>query len=184
MKNILMISYSAPPQNIPSAVRTGKLAKHFKKLGWNPIILTVKNVGFHLNDNDLLDELSEIEIIRTDSLDPLMILKKFRPQKNIEISRNISKNKEKITSKFKSIFPIDDRIGWMPFCLKAASKIIREHKIDAIYTFVGGINHPGISAYKLSKKHNIPYFIEFHDLWANHPFIERTKIDQYLNDYW
>ncbi len=184
MKNILMISYSAPPQNIPSAVRTGKLAKHFKKLGWNPIILTVKNVGFHLNDNDLLDELSEIEIIRTDSLDPLMILKKFRPQKNIEISRNISKNKEKITSKFKSIFPIDDRIGWMPFCLKAASKIIREHKIDAIYTFVGGINHPGISAYKLSKKHNIPYFIEFHDLWANHPFIERTKIDQYLNDCW
>ena len=184
MKNILIISYSAPPQNIPSAVRTGKLAKYFKELGWNPIILTVKNAGFYLNDNTLLDELSDIEIVRTNSLDPQMILKKLRPYKDIEISRKINKEKEGFISKLKSIFPIDDKIGWMPFCLKAASEIIRKHKIDAIYTFVGGINHPGISAYKLSKKHNIPYFVEFHDLWANHPFFERKIIGQYFNDYW
>ena len=50
MGNILMISYFAPPYNIPSAVRVGKFAKYLPKFGWNPIILTVKELGYYQKD--------------------------------------------------------------------------------------------------------------------------------------
>jgi len=184
VKNVLIISYFAPPLNIPSSVRTGKLAKHFLTLGWNPIIISVKDIGFYFKDYSLSEEIKNIEIIRTESLDPQRVIKKLRKKTHSSVSERLYKDKENFIYKFKSFFPIDDKIGWIPFCYKAAKKNILTHKIDAIYTFVGGVNHPAITAYYLSKRFDIPFFVEFHDLWADHPFYPRTKIGQKLNDFW
>jgi len=184
VKNVLIISYFAPPLNIPSSVRTGKLAKHFLSLGWNPIIISVKDIGFYYKDYSLSEEIKNIEIIRTGSLDPQRVLKIIRKKTHSSVSEKLYQDKENFIYKFKSFFPIDDKIGWMPFCYKAAKKIILTHKIDAIYTFVGGVNHPAITAYYLSRRFDIPFFVEFHDLWADHPFYPRTKIGQKFNDFW
>ncbi len=180
MKNLLMISYFAPPYNIPSAVRIGKFAKFLPELGWDPILLTVKDLGFYQKDEEQFSNLNELEIIRTESLDPFRFLNKMKKQD----SKNIHRSKENLTNKIKSLFPIDEKIGWMPFCLNAGKKIIKTHKIDAIFCTIGGTNHHAISAYKLAKRFSKPLIVDIRDLWADHPFSKQYFYNKILNNYW
>ena len=43
VKNILMICYYFPPLTDVGSKRSIAYAKYFKKYGWNPVVLSVKN---------------------------------------------------------------------------------------------------------------------------------------------
>jgi len=184
VKNVLMISYFAPPLNLPPAIRIGKFAKFLPEFGWNPIILTVKEIDFYQNDEELFKDIPNLNTMRTETIDYFRIMTLFRKTKNDEISKNLHKSNERLTNFIKSIFPIDDKIGWMPFCYNAAKKIMKTNRIDAIYVSMGGIFHTAITAYLLAKKYDLPLFLEFRDLWADHPFINHGFINRILNNYW
>ena len=182
MKKVLIISYYTPPQNTASAVRTGKLMKYLPSFGWQPIILSVKDSGIYLKDYELFRDIDYKNIVRTNSFDPLQIINKFK--KKADIYKNIRETKVGLKNFVKGLFPIDDKIGWMYFCLKRAEEIIRENKIDLIFVSLGGINHTAITGYKLSRKFKIPLIIEFRDLWADHPFVNRNIFGKIINNYW
>ena len=179
-----MISYFAPPLNLPPAIRIGKFAKYLPEFGWNPIILSVKEIDFYQKDEVLFKDIPNLNIIRTETFDYFRIMKLFRKTNNSEISQNLHKSNEKLTNLIKSIFPIDDKIGWMPFSSNAAKKIIKTNRIDAVYVSMGGIFHTAITSYLLAKKYNIPLFLEFRDLWADHPFLTPIFFNRILNNYW
>ena len=170
--------------NLPPAIRIGKFAKYLPEFVWNPVILSVKEIDFYQNDEDFFKDIKNLQIIRTETLDYFRIMKLFRKMRKNEISQKFHKSNEKLTNFIKSIFPIDDKIGWMPFCYNAAKKIMKTNRIDAIYVSMGGIFHTAITAYLLAKKYNIPLFLEFRDLWADHPFIDHGFINRILNNYW
>ena len=88
MKNILMISYFAPPYNIPSAVIIGKFAKYLPEFGLNPIILTVKELGYYQKDWQQFEGINKNQIYRTESLDPIRFLKYFTKEKVQKIHRS------------------------------------------------------------------------------------------------
>ena len=182
MKKVLIISYYAPPQNTASAVRTGKLMKYLPQFGWEPVVLSVNKTDFHMNDNDFYKDTDLTKIIRTNSFDPFQIINQFK--KNANLYNSIKDKREGLKSFVKSLIPIDDKIGWMNFCMKKAEEIVRTNKIEMIFVSLGGINHTAISGYKLSKKFNIPLVIEFRDLWADHPFVKRNFIGQTINNLW
>ena len=184
MKNVLMISYFAPPLNLPSAIRVGKFAKYLPEFGWSPIILSVKDIGFYLKDDELYKEVKNLNIHRTESLDYFRLMKLLQIGKSKNLSENIHRSKEKITNFIKSLFPIDDKIGWMPFCYSKAKKIIKKNHIQIIFVSIGGVHHQAITAYFLAKKFDIPLILEFRDLWADHPFIERSYFGKLINNYW
>jgi len=184
VKNILMISYFAPPLNLPPAIRIGKFAKYLPQFGWNPIILTVKEIDFYQEDKELYKDIPDLKMIRTETFDFFRILRVFQKNRKTEISKKLHQSNEKLTNFIKSIFPIDDKIGWMPFCYHAAQKIIKTYPIDAIYVSLGGIFHTAITGYLLTKKYNIPLFLEFRDLWADHPFLTQRFFNKILNNYW
>ena len=180
MKNILMISYFAPPYNIPSAVRIGKFAKYLPEFGWNPIILTVKELGYYQKDWQQYEGINESQIYRTESLDPIRLLNFFKKEK----VQRIHRNKEGFTNKIKRLFPIDAKVGWMPFCYRKGKEILSNRKIDAIYCTTGGIYNHVITSYKLAKKFQIPLIVDIRDLWVDHPFKEGTFYNKILNSYW
>ncbi len=182
MKNVLIISYFAPPLNTASAVRTGKSAKYLPQFGWNPIILSVKEIDYYQKDEEIYPH--DLNIIRTESFDLYRIAKLVKKTNKDNFSYKLHRKKEKITNFVKSLFPIDDKIGWMPFCYYKAKKIIYNNNIDIIFTSVGGVFHSAITAYFLSKKYKIPLILEFRDLWVNHPFQIRTYFNQKLNNIW
>jgi glycosyltransferase involved in cell wall biosynthesis len=180
MKNILMISYFAPPYNIPSAVRIGKFAKYLPEFGWNPIILTVKELGYYQEDWQQYQGINKSQIHRTESLDPLRLLNFLKKEKVKEIHHT----KEGITNKIKKIFPIDEKVGWMPFCYRKGKEILSNNKIDAIYCTTGGIHNHVITSYLLAKKFQKPLIIDFRDLWLNHPFKDIFFYNKLINSYW
>lgn len=182
MKNILIISYFTPPLNLAPAIRIGKFAKHLPRFGWNPIILTVKEIDFYQKDEELWKDVPNLNIVRTASFDFFQVIRILKKNKNI-ISKQLFKEKENFIYFIKKLFPIDDKIGWLPFCYSAGKKIIKEKKIDAIFTTLGGVYHPAITAYLLAKKYDIPLILEFRDLWADNPLHEITFYNQKLNNY-
>src|SRR3990170_8293534 len=101
MKKVLIVSYYFPPLGGAGVQRVLKFVKYLPQLGWEPVILTVKNVQYPAYDASLLEEIpKEATIYRSGSFDPLRvsyILKKlFGSGKNysyrsIEKSNFISK---------------------------------------------------------------------------------------------
>ncbi len=186
MKNILIISYFAPPLNLPPAIRMGKFAKYLPKYDWNPIILTVKEIDFYQKNLSLFPDYEKMKIERTKCFDYFHIVQTFNKfwKKDDKISQIIFKHKEnKMISFIKKMFPVDDKIGWMPFCYSKAKKIIKTQKIDAIFTTLGGVYHSAITSYLLAKKFNIPLIIEFRDLWVDYPLEDALFFNKKINSY-
>jgi glycosyltransferase involved in cell wall biosynthesis len=186
MKNILVISYFAPPLNLPPAIRIGKFAKYLPEFGWNPIILTVKEIDFYQKNLNLFPDYESMKIERTKCFDYFHIVQALNNLfgKDDNISQIIFKHKEnKIISFIKKMFPIDDKIGWMPFCYSKAKKIIKTQKIDAIFTTLGGVYHSAITSYLLAEKFNLPLIIEFRDLWVDYPLEDVLFFNKKINSY-
>lgn len=180
MRKILMISYFAPPYNIPSAVRIGKFAKYLPQYGWQPFILTVKDLPFYQTDYQQFKGLNYHNFFRTSSFDPLHFLNFFQDRK----VKKIHRRREGFANKIKAWFPIDEKIGWIPFCYQTGKKILKTKPIDAIFCTSGGIHSHVITSYLLAKKYHKPLILDIRDLWTDHPFLTFTKINLLMNSYW
>ncbi len=130
MKNVLMISYYFPPLGLGGVQRPAKLAKYLPQFGWKPTVLTVKTVTYYGYDPTLLDELQNVEIVRTGSLDPLRV---FQWRKNI--SSASPRIGEGLYWKFSNwVFVPDSKILWLPFAWATASRLMNQKQIRVLWT--------------------------------------------------
>lgn len=182
MKRLLLIAYFYPPLGGPGVQRPAKLVKYLHKFNVSTDVITVKDIVFHSKDNKLLKEDRAEEVIRTASLDPMYILKKFsKPKTNKRVYFNTPEEYKKV---IRNIFPIDEKIGWLPFILKAGRKLIRKYKYDAIMATMGPYTS-GVAAYKLSKMNKLPLIIDYRDHWTLNPYITfSSKFHQNNSKRW
>lgn len=178
MKHVLVIAYYFPPLGLSGVQRTLKFVKYLKQFGWQPTVLTVGNIAYFAKDESLLKELDglEIEIIRTESLDPNTVLKK----------ENIVKLPRERTQKFFRLvtdmfFIPDNKIGWKSHAVKAVDELFEKKKFDAIFA-----TSPPQTAFvigrKLKAKYKIPLIIDYRDAWVDYPFKwYPTPLHKYLN---
>jgi glycosyltransferase involved in cell wall biosynthesis len=182
-KNILMVTYDFPPIGGGGVQRNLKFLKYLSRLGWDTSVLTVKERDYYVFDHTLLNELdSKTKIYRSGSLDPISIsfkvkklLKKIKDQKTSDKSSNETVVNEDAwhVSLYRLIrnwvlLP-DGYGGWIPIAYRLGKKIIKEHRPDVLFaTFPGPSN--AFVTYKLSKKFNIPYVIDFRDGWTDDPY--------------
>ncbi len=154
MKKVLMISYLFPPMAGGGVQRSAKFAKYLPQFGWKPHVLTTNRVS-RIQDKSLLQELSSaMEIYRTRSLEPTRIL-----------ARPPLRGKSFVDS---WLFLPDDKIGWIPFALKAAAKIIRKEDINVVFSTSGPYTSHLIG-YFLKKRFKIPWIADFRDPWSTDP---------------
>ena len=168
-KNILFISYFFPPLGGPGVQRSVKFCKYLPAYGWDPIVLTVKDIAYVAYDNTLKNEIAEIDVHRTGSCDIMRVLHKLEKLKlsrgNESVYTKVSSSRKQI---FRDIFPIDSKIGWIPFAVREGIKICTTHTIDAIYCSVGPFSSTEVG-YQLSKKFNIPLIVDYRDLFRGKP---------------
>ncbi|NQT65324.1 MAG: glycosyltransferase [FCB group bacterium] len=168
MRRLLLIAYFYPPLGGPGVQRPAKLVKYLKQFDVSTDVITVKDIVFHSSDMKLLKEDKAQIIIRTSSFDPMSILKKISKSK---INKAIYfKTPEKYKIVIRNIFPIDDKIGWLPFILRAGKKLFKINKYDAVMATMGPYTS-GIAAYKLAKKNNSTLIIDYRDHWTLNPYI-------------
>lgn len=168
MKRILLISYFYPPLGGPGVQRPAKLVKYLHKHGVSTDVITVKDIVFHSKDRKLLKEDAAANIIRTASFDPMYVLNKFSKPETSE--KVYFKTPEKYKKLIRLIFPIDEKIGWLPFVLKAGKKLMRIYKYDAVMATMGPYTS-GVAAFKLARLARLPLIIDYRDHWTLNPYI-------------
>src|SRR5579859_2373383 len=72
--SVLLVTYLFPPIGGPGVQRNLKYVKYLPKFNWDPWVLTVKHINYHVYDSSLLSEIQDPQkVIRTESLDPLRL---------------------------------------------------------------------------------------------------------------
>lgn len=174
MNKVLIISYYTPPLGMSGVMRVTKFAKYLPKFNWKPLILTTKPIAYYHYDLELLNDLNDIPVYRSNSLDlaRLLYLLKFH-------QRVIKQNTGKASMLSNFLFYPDAKSPWISFAYKLGGKIIEQEKPDIIFATA-----PPFSALmvglKLKEKFNIPLVTDFRDPWptgfVTPPSIIRNRI--------
>ena len=170
MKRVLIISYNFPPMGMGGVQRATKFAKYLPSFGWEPIILTVKDVDYFAKDYTLLKELSsDTKVIRTGSFDPLRLsylLKSIMKKNKKSRGETYTPLKAKILSWL--FFP-DNKIGWIPFALSKGLKICKNEKIDLIFS-TSPPPSLHLIGYFLKKLTGKVWLADFRDEWIGYQY--------------
>lgn len=159
-RSVLCISYYYPPMGLSGVQRTFKFTKYLPEYNWMPIILSTEPNNYYAYDDGMLSELNDdVKIFRTESKE---ITKKVNPFPNLLI-QNIGRY-------FLSFFYLPDtKIKWKKKALELAENIIKENKIDVIFATAPPYTD-FLIAYELSKKFDIPFVVDYRDLWLDNPY--------------
>ena len=177
-----MFAYFYPPLGGPGVQRPVKLIKYLNRNNWKADVITVKNIMFHSSDDQLAAEDMAEKVIRTGSLDPMSFLGKMK--KGSDRSKVYFGTPEKYKKVIRNIFPIDDKIGWLPYAKKAGRQLLKTKRYDAIMATIGPFTS-GLAAYKLSRQYRIPLIIDYRDHWTMNPYIKFiTPFHKMLSEHW
>ena len=142
--------------------RTLKFVKYMKNFNWEPTVITTGNVAYYAHDTFLAKELEEadIRVIRVSgSKEPNSLFLKLGTVKlPSEFFRNIL---NKLSQTF---FIPDNKISWSKLAYQKIDEILSREKFDTLF-----ITSPPFSAFdiisQIKKKHDIPLFADYRDLW-------------------
>lgn len=174
MKKVLVISYYWPPAGGPGSQRVVKFVKYLPQFGWQPIVLTVKDGEFPYFDSSLEKDIhKDLIVYRTKSWEPFVLYKKLtgrQQQETLPVGLLTTKKKnfiERFASSIRTNFFVPDaRIGWIPFATKRALEIMRDEKIDLIFSS-SPPHSLQLIAKKLKKKTGLPWVTDFRDPWTD-----------------
>ena len=162
MFKVLVVAYYFPPLGLSGVQRTLKFVKYMKNYNWEPTVVTSDKLAYFAHDTSLEKELKElnIEIIRIGGTkEPNSILSKLGTIKlPSEFFRNIF---DKISQ---TIFIPDNKISWSKKVALKVDQLLNEKHFDALF-----VSAPPFSSFyylsKIKKKHDIPLFADYRDLW-------------------
>lgn len=171
MRKVLVIAYYFPPMGLSGVQRTLKFVKYLPEYDWEPIVLTTNAPAYYAYDNTLIDEINQesIKIYRTEK-----DITKYVKKSSKDTDQNVVKYPSRFTQfarkTITSLFlQPDSRILWKKQAIKLAELIFQENKIDAIYATAPPYTD-FIIAQELSAKYNVPFIIDYRDLWVDNAF--------------
>lgn len=207
-RNILIITPFFPPQTHAAVFRAFKLVKYLKRMGWNPIVLTVNRNYLYLEDPDLLKEIEDVPIYRANYIEPtLRGLKMLLGGKDTTFKNTTCSNDKivkaentlvstKERSRLKQLYhyllnrwiQVPDRfIFWENNAVKMANKIIKKYDISIIYTTCLPFTCNRIGVRLKKQNNNIKWVADFRDpityakrMYSNYlpVFVKQKKIEQ------
>ncbi|MFT5143070.1 MAG: glycosyltransferase involved in cell wall biosynthesis [Rhodothermales bacterium] len=164
-QRVLVVAYYFPPMGLSGVQRTAKFVKYLPDHGWDPVVLTVEPGGYFAFDQQLLQELEErgIPVHRTRSWDPTRL---FGSKKSVALPDE--QKRQALSSLSQWLFVPDNKIGWLPFALRAGSRLIRAGQFDAILSTAPPYSGHLIAA-RLARKHRLPLVLDYRDDWVGNP---------------
>lgn len=179
MRKVLTISYFYPPFDCTAAVEASKFTKFLPHHGWSPIVVTA--------DSDyprtLSLEIPQQDVYRTKQIDINRLPKLLAGRERVQSKGFVTDDtvRGKISALlgywYRQIIDFPDaQIGWYPYALRTARRLINEHRPAALMSSAWPVtNH--LVASRLAKEENLPWLADFRDLWtANHHFQRRTPL--------
>ena len=172
-KKVLIITYYWPPSGGSGVQRWMYFAKYLKKFGWEPYVITVdeKQAAYPVLDTLLLDEVKEINVIKTDTREPLKAYSRLItgssnngiPQGQVSKKGGLAKFAAFIRGNF---FIPDARKGWNSFAEKEAKKLIQNKGIHKVIT-TGPPHSTHLMGLELKATLGIHWWADFRDPWMD-----------------
>lgn len=170
---VLVITYYWPPSGGAGVQRWLKLCKYLPACGVEPIVLTVdpEKASYPSLDESLAHEVTNIEVHRTDSFEPLRIYGKIVGKKNVPTAgfSNVDKGKwtTKLAARIRSTqFIPDPRKGWNKFALPKAKALIEAHGIKKVIT-TGPPHSSHLIGLALQQENDIEWTVDMRDPWTD-----------------
>jgi hypothetical protein len=177
--NVLLITYSFPPAAGVGVLRAHSLAKYFPENGLHVEVLTARNAAAVGQDASLLAQLpAAVAIHRTWTLDLPFALRKAIKKAVSRAPKQQTPNQQPATDNLQpaprtnplrlllaNLLLPDPQVGWLPFALPAARRLIRTRAIDLVLITV-----PPFSSVRLATRLRryfpaLPIVLDFRDEW-------------------
>jgi len=184
-KTVLIVSYYFPPTGMGGVQRAAKFVKYLPHYGWNPVVLTVRDIAYYNKDEVLLEDIKNAEIHRTNSFDPLRVAHVLNPGRK---TKGIEKrDSADILRKLSAWLCIPDNKNlWLPFALSKAYSLCKNKNIDLVFT-TGPPFSSFFTGLYLKKTLRMPLITDFRDGWTkgefyNAPTAIHDKINKFLEE--
>lgn len=176
--------------------RVLKFVKYLPEFGWHPVVLTVENGDYPARDESLLEEVPQhATVYRTKIFEPYALYRSItgKPSNSPVDVENIPQSNKKQTIAEtvaglirSTVFIPDARIGWYPYAVSEGERIIRNERIDAIYSSSPPYT-TAVIARKLHRKTSLPWIAGFRDPWTGFlttppRWFFPAAVDRYLED--
>lgn len=175
MKKVLIVTYYFPPSGGPGVQRVLKFVKYLPEFGWQPVVLTVKDADYPARDESLLAEIPRHTLVhRTKIFEPYQLYRKLTGKaanapvdvENIPQGGKRKSVTESLAEFVRSTFFIPDaRIGWYSYAVPVGLRLIRQERIDAIYSSSPPYT-TSVIARKLHRTTGVPWVAGFRDPWT------------------
>ena len=149
--------------------RATKFARYLPDFGWQPHIITVKDIYYYAFDKTLLKEVGHLPISRAGSLDPARLARIFQLKKAPSSVRPAAIGAANKTGGpiaaakiFRRVFYPDSKILWTPFAERHIRRKMKKTEFHAIYS-----TSPPVSAHLLAAKFGLPWIADFRDYWSS-----------------
>jgi len=164
-RRILMVVPFFPPVSGGGVYRPLAFVRYLPRYGWNPTVITPRPRSFWIEDQTLAEAVPEdCQVLRTPVLSGqklLALLRRGRTQP-VRSSRGFSFLR-RLSS---AVLLPDSYVGWYPFAVRAASRLLAEGPFDALYsTSPPETSH--LVAYRLHRRFGLPWVADFRDPWMN-----------------
>ena len=173
-KKVLILTYYWPPSGGSGVQRWVYFAKYLKRLGVDPIILTVdpNKASFPSEDKSLLEETKGVKVIHTNSFEPLQLYsklitgnkKKGVPYGSVPTSRQSPFKKAAAFIRGNMVLP-DARKYWKRYAIAAGRKLLSNEKIDVMIS-TGPPHSTHLIAQQLKNEFHLPWIADFRDPWT------------------
>jgi glycosyltransferase involved in cell wall biosynthesis len=171
--NLLLITFSFPPAGGVGVLRALSLAKYLPENGVRVDVLTARNAPAVGKDPSLLKQVpAGVKVHRTWTLDlPFWLRKAVKKAvtggngKPAPSAEQAGSGGNPLKQFIGNLLLPDPQVGWLPFALPAAERIIRERAIDAVVVTV-----PPFSSVRLVTRlrrlfPRLPILVDFRDEW-------------------
>ena len=173
--NLLLISYSFPPTAGVGVLRAASLARYLPANGIRVDVLTARNAAAVGHDPSQLAKLpAEVTIHRTWTLDlPFTLrkaIKKAVTKPANPAPATVAKPggggwKGVLKRLLGNLLLPDPQVGWLPFALPAARRLIRARAIDAVLVTVPPFSSVRLVTELRKTYPKLPIVLDFRDEW-------------------
>ena len=188
-KRVLVITYYWPPAGGAGVQRWLKFVKYLREFGWDPVVFTVKDGHFPVEDKTLKKDIPKgVEVIKVKAWEPYAYYKRLMGMKKKDrvqhgfIQENSKKNwKQELAVWIRGNFFIPDaRMFWVQPSLKFLMSYLITNPVHAVVT-TGPPHSAHLIGLALKEKMNMPWLADFRDPWTEIDFYHQLKLSRWAD---
>jgi glycosyltransferase involved in cell wall biosynthesis len=180
-RRVLFLTYYFPPSGGPGVQRSLKFVKYLPEFGWEPVVVTVKPERASYPDLDpkLAREVpAGTQVVRTSAWDPYALYARLQGKAKQDAVAVGFLGEAEMTRRQRAarwvranVFLPDARVGWVPFALRRALKLLPDGAFDAVFT-TGPPHSTHLAGYLLARRSGLPWLADFRDPWTGIDYYE------------